>query len=318
MGGFIIDTATTGKPTFEEIEAAAESLASVTGQVRGGAAYSAIMNAANGAAHLTTGWWLMARGLAAEIEDLRWAPESGPVPAPGVIEALAMIEDATSELCAAADVVVGALSGGVDPLNDEVVVKALERVVAHGKTVSLWLRRMATISLGVAAVLPWNDAVARADRAAVAALLDTDGRVAHITDDGHLALADNYEGLAVELRGLFCRMILDKHTRATIQPVDSFGDDASWRIEADTDAFGNLTVTLFGASRENKDRLERRGWALIDAGIYEIEYEDPLPVVLPSGLIIDTVRDEFEVEHTDSIVVTVTEILDHFWTPFSD
>ena len=318
MGGFIIDTATTGKPTFEEIEAAAESLASVTGQVRGGAAFSAIMNAANGAAHLATGWWLMARGLAAEIEDLRWAPDSGPVPAPGAIEALAMIEDATSELCAAADVVVAALAGGVDPLNDEVVVKALERVVAHGKTVSLWLRRMATISLGVAAVLPWNDAVARADRAAVAALLDTDGPVAHVVDDGHLALADTYEGLAVELRGLFCRTILDKHTRVTVQPVGSLASEVTWRIEADTDAFGNLTLTLFGASQENQDRLERRGWSLTEAGTYTAEYEDPLPVVLPGGLIIDTVRDEFEVEYPDAIVVTVSEILDAFWTPFSD
>ncbi len=318
MGGFIIDTATTGKPTFEEIEAAAESLASVTGQVRGGAAFSAIMNAANGAAHLATGWWLMARGLAAEIEDLRWAPDSGPVPAPGAIEALAMIEDATSELCAAADVVVAALAGGVDPLNDEVVVKALERVVAHGKTVSLWLRRMATISLGVAAVLPWNDAVARADRAAVAALLDTDGHVAHVVDDGHLALADTYEGLAVELRGLFCRTILDKHTRVTVQPVGSLASEVTWRIEADTDAFGNLTLTLFGASQENQDRLERRGWSLTEAGTYTAEYEDPLPVVLPGGLIIDTVRDEFEVEYPDAIVVTVSEILDAFWTPFSD
>ena len=318
MGGFIIDTATTGKPTFEEIEAAAESLASVTGQVRGGAAFSAIMNAANGAAHLATGWWLMARGLAAEIEDLRWAPDSGPVPAPGAIEALAMIEDATSELCAAADVVVAALAGGVDPLNDEVVVKALERVVAHGKTVSLWLRRMATISLGVAAVLPWNDAVARADRAAVAALLDTDGHVAHVVDDGHLALADTYEGLAVELRGLFCRTILDKHTRVTVQPVGSLASEVTWRIEADTDAFGNLTLTLFGASQENQDRLERRGWSLTEAGTYTAEYEDPLPVVLPGGIIIDTVRDEFEVEYPDVIVVTVSEILDAFWTPFSD
>ena len=318
MGGFIIDTATTGKPTFEEIEAAAESLASVDGQVRGGAAFSAIMNAANGAAHLATGWWLMARGLAAEIEDLRWAPESGPVPAPGAIEALAMIEDATSELCAAADVVVSALAGGVDPLNDEVVVKALERIVAQGKTVSLWLRRMATICLGVAAVLPWNDAVARADRAAVAAMLDTDGHVAHIVDDQHLALADNYDGLAVELRGVFCRTILDKHTRVTVQPLCSLESESSWRIEADTDAFGNLTVNLFGVSLEQQDRLERRGWSLTDAGTYRAEYEDPLPVVLPSGLIIDTVRDEFEVENTDSVVVTVSEILDSFWTPFSD
>jgi hypothetical protein len=149
-------------------------------------------------------------------------------------------------------------------------------------------------------------------------LLDTDGHVARILDDGHLALADEYEGVAVELRGLFCRAILDKHTRITIQPLSSGSVESAWHINAETDAFGNLTVTLFGLSAERRERLERRGWTLAENGTYQAEYEDPLPVALPSGLIIDTVRDEFDVEYPDQLVVTVSEVLDSFWMPFQD
>ena len=109
------------------------------------------LDAANAAAGSATTAYLLGRGLAVEIDDLRFPDGSDPIPAPGLDELLRSLGEATGEACNAADRV-PLVSADSDRSQ---AVAAAEREAEHAATL---VRAIAQLLLGVSSALGWNDA----------------------------------------------------------------------------------------------------------------------------------------------------------------
>jgi len=158
--------------------------------------------------------WLLSKGLAVEIEDLRFEAEDGPVPAPGLTKLLDRLEkylrdvydladrvdilfrdpDQTSDLMARIDVETDAAEEGADET---------DRIA----------RRVAQLALGVSSALEPNEHVERLDRAAVAVLHPPQRtlRPVGLVNDGIELFSRHAPELPVELGGVICRMLVDRN-----------------------------------------------------------------------------------------------------------
>lgn len=169
---------------------------------------------ANAAALRAAKAWLLGKGLAAEVEELRVEREDGPVPAPGLPKLLDRLEkdfrdvsalsdrvdvllrdpDQTAELVARITVEVDAAEEGADDT---------ERVT----------RRIAQLAFGVSSGLGPSDRVERLDRAAVAVLHSPqgNGEPVGLVDDGIELFTRHAPELPVELGGIIYRMLFDRN-----------------------------------------------------------------------------------------------------------
>jgi hypothetical protein len=166
--------------------------------------------------------WLLGKGLAAEIQELRFGCEDGPVPAPGLpklldrlemdfrdvsalsdrVDALLRDPEQTADLVARITVEVDAAEEGADDT---------ERVV----------RRIAQLALGVASGLVPSERGERLDRAAVAVLHPPQwtGQPVGLADDGIELFTRHAPELPVELRGIICQMLIDRNVDVRIGGV---------------------------------------------------------------------------------------------------
>ena len=247
--------------------------------------------------------YLVAKGFGAEIEALRWSIDGAPTPAPGLRDLLDRVEATSLNICARADTIAqiahGALDTGI-PIVDPEAVAAGQRHMAEciGAMDELEsaVRGLAALTLGVGAVLPWSDAIARSDRAAVAALLLQPGIVHDLSIDKPTLFSTTAEELAVELAGLFCRLGLD-----TSGAMEFSGAGAvPFTLTAKGMPRGDLQLTFETPHPVEAALLSARGWT--QAGdTWVASYRAPLPMTLPAGLVTDTLFRDLELTTLDDL-----------------
>jgi hypothetical protein len=177
---------------------------------------------ANAAALRAARAWLLGKGLAAEVEDLRFEGEDGPVPTPGLPKLLDRLEKDLRD--------VSALSDRVDVLLRDpeqtadlvaritVEVDAAEEGADEAERVA---RRIAQLVFGVSSGLGPSERVERLDRAAEAVLYPSQGtgRPVGLADDGIELFTRHAPELPVELGGIICRMLIDRNVGVRIGGV---------------------------------------------------------------------------------------------------
>jgi hypothetical protein len=240
-----------------------------------------VIEIANRRAAEATTTYLVGRGLAAEIGDLRGAGETT-VPAPGLAELVRSLDRAVTTAAVKADVVFTLLHGG-DPseVGADVVaaVRALdERTGAARRTV----RRIAQLLLGVSSQLAGTDAVQRSERAAVMVLHPVDEEPGRLVADGIELRATTDAGLLTELCGTLCRMIVDHRCVLDLRVGDA-------RVQLRVDAVGDLTAVSTGTGAA-PERLADLGWTVDTDGDGLASWSDPLTVMEPAHLAIETLQ----------------------------
>src|SRR5664280_458839 len=178
---------------------------------------------ANAAAMRATRAWLLGKGLAAEIEVLRFEAEDGPAPAPGLTKLLDRLEHYLRAVCDLADRV-GILFGEPDQSAElgariEVETDAAEDGADEAERVS---RRIAQLALGVSSGLGPGERVERLDRAGVAVLHPPpgSGRRMDIVEDGIEVFSRHKRELPVEFGGVICRMLIDRNVTVRFGEVE--------------------------------------------------------------------------------------------------
>ena len=177
---------------------------------------------ANAAALRATRAWLLGRGLGAEIDDLRFKSEAGPVPAPGLSKLLDRLEKDLQDVCDLSDQV-AMLIQDPDPTADlmvriEVEADAAEEGADETERVA---RRIAQLALGVFSGFGDSDRVQRLDRSGVAVLHPPSGtgRAAALVEDGIELFARDSDELLLELGGIVCRMLVDRNVTVRFDDV---------------------------------------------------------------------------------------------------
>jgi hypothetical protein len=174
-------------------------------------------NRANAAGLRASRAWLLGRGLAAEVEQLRFTGGDRPVPAPGLPQLLDRLEQDLRDVLALSDRV-DALLGGPERAVDLPAIVAVELGAAEegADEIERVTRQLAQLALGVSTGLPPGQRAERLDGAAVAVLHPPAGygRTVHLIDDGLELFGHDRRELEVELRGLCCRMLLDGEVSA--------------------------------------------------------------------------------------------------------
>jgi len=169
---------------------------------------------ANAAALRASRAWLLAKGLAAEVDELRFEAEDGPVPAPGLTKLLDRLEKDFRDVCDLSDRVVVLLR---DPDQTPELVARIELVVdaadEGADETELVARRIAQLAFGVSSGLSYTERADRLDRAAVAILHPPPGTGTPVglVDDGFEFFSRHAPELPIELGGIICRMLVDRN-----------------------------------------------------------------------------------------------------------
>jgi hypothetical protein len=174
---------------------------------------------ANAAALRAARAWLLSKGLAAEIEDLRFEAEGGPIPAPGLTKLVDRLEKYLHDVYDLADRV-GILFRDPDQSPDLVARIVVETDAAEegADETDRIARRIAQLTLGVSSGLGPNERVERLDRAAVAVLHPPQRtlRPVGLVNDGIELFSRHAPELPVELGGVICRMLVDRNVNVRI------------------------------------------------------------------------------------------------------
>lgn len=196
---------------------------------------------ANAAALRAARAWLLGKGLAVEIEEMRFESEGGPVPAPGLPKLLDRLQKDLRDVCDLSDRV-AILLRNPDQTEDLVARIEVEADAAEegADEAELVTRRIAQLAMGVSSGLGPSDRVQRVDRAAVAVLhppLGT-GRSVGLVDDGIELFSRHTPELPIELGGIICRMLVDRNVTVRFDDVMlSVGPDETLHLitaEGDT------------------------------------------------------------------------------------
>src|SRR4051812_12711538 len=248
------------------------------------------LEAANTAAAVATTAFLLGRGLAAEIDDLRFPDDAAPIPAPGLDELIRTVGEAAGEACNAAD--------RVPSLHDASARSvAVELARSEADRASTAVRGLAQLLLGVSSALGWNDAIARAERAAVVVLHPWSGAVVPLTDDGLTFVGGTRAALRTELSGALCRMVIDHDVALAVGPRSE-----PVAILLKVDAVGNIIVTAV-APRGSEHEMSNLGWCeRRDDGRYTAEYADPPLIHEAVTLVLDTLHTIYGVTSSSDLI----------------
>jgi len=178
---------------------------------------------ANAAALRATRAWLLGKCLATEVDDLRFGREDAPVPAPGLAKLLVRLERDVRDVCDLSDRV-SFLLRDPDQTEEleariEVEADAAEEGADESQRVA---RRIAQLACGVSSALGSSERVQRLDRAAVAVLHPPpgEGTLVGLVDDGLEFFSRRAPGLRIELRGIICRMLVDRNVAVRFGRVE--------------------------------------------------------------------------------------------------
>ena len=166
---------------------------------------------ANDAAARAALAWLLAAGIAAEIDALRFPDGFSPVPAPGLTAFVADAERGSADAALAADRV-AALT--MDRDTTDAVATAAADSLAAADAAELATRRLAQLAFGISAHLIGDDRVERLDRAAVAILFPpaVDRPRSRLADDATELRAKVRPELVVEIAGGLCRILVERNS----------------------------------------------------------------------------------------------------------
>ena len=182
-----------------------------------------LANRANAAGLRASRAWLLGKSVANEIEDVRYQVGEDPIPAPGLPTLLDRLEQDLCDVLALSERVDALLRGperAVDlPSIVEVEVDAAEEGAEEIERVA---RRLAQLALGVSTGLVPSRRAERLDSAAVAVLHPPAGTgiPVGLAEDGLELFCSDRRELEVELRGTFCRMLLDRNVTIDIGDVE--------------------------------------------------------------------------------------------------
>jgi len=239
----------------------------------------------NGSAAAATASWLTGRGLAAEIESLRWAVDGDPIPAPGVREAVESLTAACGEACNGSDALRFLAAGDAD--DDAVAAgqKTADAIARAVEEAERWMRRLAQLCLGISVHLAGSDATAMAERAAVMAIVSSG---VSLVDDGLWVASTSMVEFAPELAGWLCRVCVEHDCRLTFHDPE---DPGRFSIEVLVDEVGNLELSCTFADPGLLPRAERRGWEREGDRLVS-RWLDPFHPAEVAGLLIDTLLGE--------------------------
>jgi hypothetical protein len=208
--------------------------------------------------------WLLGKGLAAEVEDLRFEGEDGPVPAPGLAKLLGRLDKDLRDICDLSDRV--AILLHVPDQTAELVgritveVDAAEEGADETERVA---RRIAQLAFGVSSVLGPSERVERLDRAAVAVLHppQATGTPVGLVADGIELFTRHAPELPVELGGIICRMLIDRNVTVRFGEVElRVGmDEAVHLITVEGDRAWNSPVHVSEPARATAKALKSLG-----------------------------------------------------------
>ncbi len=266
-------TVTTGEYSFYPLGGPTESITSAFDHQR-----------INESAMFAAQAWLTGRGIFDAIGDLRSNADGDPIPAPGVDEALDALTAASEAVCDTADTVDAITESNADAETIEAISSAHDRVLDATLDCRNSLRRLAQLCLGVTSMLSWSTAVARAERAAVATLVDSAIRLEADTACLEL-LSTSAEELAVELAGVVSRIVLDHDTHLRLRSSSATAPELSLV----TDSTGTLTLTCPVAAIPNDvlPSLLTSGWEA-DEDRLTASWPSDLTVIEPVELIVET------------------------------
>ncbi len=220
------------------------------------------------------------------------------------------------EACTTSDSVFTLLS---DDMDDDTVAAADVAVDAgddHATRAEWAMRRIAEILLGVATRAAPSDAISRAERAAVVALSWHQG-ADEVVDDGVQLGARTYEELITELSGTLCRMIIDHDAVLRLAPADGTSRRA---VLFAVNGSGDLDMMLIDpslpsdGSAEEEAPLVEIGWGRSGAGL-SARWEDPLVVMEPAMLAVETLRDAWGMSEPLALAVFAEHQGPEHWGP---
>lgn len=219
---------------------------------------------ANAAAAEAAGDWIVARGLIAEIEAIRWALPAA-LPVPGVEELFGVVGSAADQAGAAADAVYAALQDPSTQADDPLIRQSVETATDAADRARLGVRRLAQVMLGVSSHAGGQAATYRAERAAVVVLVGDHDAASSLPSDGAWWASRTLEEFAVELAGAICRLIVEQ----------------SWRLRL-THAHGSIDIAMHDG-----------GILTLESSFAQLsaqQWRDPLPVLEVVDEVVDVFR----------------------------
>ena len=171
-------------------------------------------------------YWVLARGLAADITDAAWSNPDSPIPTPGLDRIQREIADSVHECHGAVDDAFS-LDGPEPPDSDTLLSleMSLVRSAQALQQVATLTRRIAQLGLGVSEALdPRDYSTDRLRQACAAVVFMYPFEPSGVLDDGVAMASRNIHEFTVEFSGLVARMILEREIRIHIY-VDSLRND---------------------------------------------------------------------------------------------
>jgi hypothetical protein len=131
----------------------------------------------------------------------------------------------------------------------------------------------------------------------------TDGIVPALTEDNPTIASRTFEEFEVELAGLLCRLGLDESGEIVLQGRSTHG---VIRVQGLLD--GDLILSFHTTAEVAPALLEARGWTATGSQ-WIAQYEAPLAMVQPAGLICDTLARDLGCTSLEDVAVTFEESL---------
>ena len=218
--------------------------------------------------------WLIASGLDAEIDDLRFQDEGRVVPAPNLSDLLESLNDAAREACEGADRL--ALLN-TDPDPDSVRVQAeteASSTAGSADNAERLARRLAQVGFGVSAQTMGGERIERLDRACTAIIAPPEQglvRSMPLADDLPAITARGREELEVELAGVICRLLVERSRPVALSA-------GSVRVVLRVDSVDHLHVTVAAADQSADPEP---GW-LAEGKTLTASWDSPVVVSEPA------------------------------------
>jgi hypothetical protein len=221
--------------------------------------------------------WLLGKCLAAEVDELRFGEEGGPVPAPGLPKLLDRLEHDVRDVCDLSDRVSILLRDPDQTEQLEARIKVEANAAEEGADESERVaRRIAQLAFGVSSGLEGNERVQRLDRAAVSVLHPPPGTGTPVglVDDGLELFSRHTPELRIELGGIICRMLVDRNVTVRFGQVElRVGPDETFHLSSpEGDQVWDSPVYVSEPARAIAKALKKAGMSLReirDAGVAE-------------------------------------------------
>lgn len=169
--------------------------------------------------------WLLARGLQAELADLRIVDDEPLRPCPDIDPTVDLLAGLTEAAVAAADRVRELAGGPMTPEIEQEIRTAGIETMTFTASAEAVLRRLFLAIVGVAAAFPDSSRVSRIDRAAVDQWAISGEYLRSFQEDGLHPMSTTLDEFEAELSGIIARLILDGGSQLFID-LDTDDDDA--------------------------------------------------------------------------------------------